>query len=70
MVSPVDENGVIRSQVFPGLWLAADNLLAGNMGRVLAVLLRRVSCSRTYCICAAVSEVGKERLVDAVKLSS
>jgi Uma2 family endonuclease len=35
---PVDEDGVIRSQVFPGLWLAVDNLLAGNMGRVLAVL--------------------------------
>jgi hypothetical protein len=24
--------------VFAGLWLAADDLLAGNMGRVLAVL--------------------------------
>jgi Uma2 family endonuclease len=35
---PVDEDGVIRSQVFPGLWLAVDDLLAGNMGRVLAVL--------------------------------
>ena len=35
---PVDEDGVIRSQVFPGLWLAADDLLTGNMGRVLAVL--------------------------------
>ncbi|PZV17897.1 MAG: Uma2 family endonuclease [Leptolyngbya sp.] len=35
---PVDENGVIRSRVFPGLWLAVDELLAGNMMRVLAVL--------------------------------
>lgn len=35
---PVDEDGVVRSQVFPGLWLAVDELLAGNMGRVLAVL--------------------------------
>jgi Uma2 family endonuclease len=35
---PVDENGVIRSLVFPGLWLAVDDLLSGNMGRVLAVL--------------------------------
>jgi Uma2 family endonuclease len=35
---PVDEDGVIRRQVFPGLWLAADDLLTGNMGRVLAVL--------------------------------
>ncbi len=35
---PVDEDGVIRSRVFPGLWLAVDNLLAENMVRVLAVL--------------------------------
>ncbi len=35
---PVDEDGVIRSRVFPGLWLAVDNLLAENMARVLAVL--------------------------------
>ncbi len=35
---PVDEDGVIRSQVFPGLWLAVDNLLAENMAQVLAVL--------------------------------
>lgn len=35
---PVDEDGIIRSQVFPGLWLAVDDLLAGNMARVLAVV--------------------------------
>jgi Uma2 family endonuclease len=34
----VDEDGVIRSQVFPGLWLAVNELLAGNMIQVLAVL--------------------------------
>lgn len=35
---PVDEGNVIRSRVFPGLWLAAGDLLAGNMARVLSVL--------------------------------
>jgi Uma2 family endonuclease len=35
---PVDEDGVIRSRVFPGLWLAVDDLLAGNMIKVLSVL--------------------------------
>jgi len=35
---PVDENGVIRSRVFPGLWLAVDDLVTGDMARVLAVL--------------------------------
>ena len=33
-----DENGVIRSQVLPGLWLAVPALLAGDMQGVLAVL--------------------------------
>jgi hypothetical protein len=28
--------GVIRSRVFPGLWLAADALLAGDLAAVLA----------------------------------
>jgi hypothetical protein len=35
---PVDEGNVIRSRVFPGLWLATGDLLAGNMARVLSVL--------------------------------
>lgn len=34
----VDEDNVIRSRVFPGLWLAASDLLAGNMTKVLSVL--------------------------------
>jgi Uma2 family endonuclease len=33
-----DANGVIRSAVFPGLWLAVAELLHGNMQKVLAVL--------------------------------
>ncbi|MBN3872044.1 MAG: hypothetical protein HWQ23_17685 [Nostoc sp. JL33] len=31
-------NGIIKSQVFPGLWLSRLDLLAGNMQQVLAVL--------------------------------
>jgi len=42
---PVDENNVIRSQVFPGLWLAAGDLLAGNMARVLSVLQEGLATS-------------------------
>jgi Uma2 family endonuclease len=33
-----DEAGVFQSQVFPGLWLDASALLAGNMQQVLTVL--------------------------------
>ena len=34
----VDADGIIKSQVFPGLWLSMSDLLAGNMQQVLAVL--------------------------------
>ncbi|MEH1820900.1 MAG: hypothetical protein V7L31_17775 [Nostoc sp.] len=33
-----DNEGVLQSRVFPGLWLAATELLAGNMQSVLKVL--------------------------------
>ncbi|MEH1846555.1 MAG: Uma2 family endonuclease [Nostoc sp.] len=34
----VDADGIIKSQVFPGLWLSMSDLLAGNMQQVLTVL--------------------------------
>ncbi|MDZ8223353.1 Uma2 family endonuclease [Nostoc sp. ChiVER01] len=33
-----DSNGILRSQIFPGLWLGVTELLAGNMQSVLTVL--------------------------------
>jgi Uma2 family endonuclease len=33
-----DSNGILRSRVFPGLWLAVNELLAGNMQSVLTAL--------------------------------
>ena len=33
-----DQGGVIRSQVFPGLWLDGGAMLKGNMQQVLNVL--------------------------------
>jgi Uma2 family endonuclease len=38
-----DASGVIKSKVFPGLWLNVDALLAGNMAQVLAVLQQGLS---------------------------
>lgn len=35
---PVDEQGIIRSQIFPGLWLSVTAVLAGQMQQVLSVL--------------------------------
>ncbi|MBE9055822.1 Uma2 family endonuclease [Sphaerospermopsis sp. LEGE 08334] len=33
-----DENGILKSRVFPGLWLAVNELLTGKMSDVLQVL--------------------------------
>lgn len=35
---PMDDQGIVRSQVFPGLWLAVDAMLSGEMQAVLATL--------------------------------
>ena len=42
-VMPLPSDGVYRSHVIPGLWLAAAALLAGNLTRVLAVLQEGIS---------------------------
>ncbi len=38
-----DEQGIIRSQVFPGLWLDIPNLIQGNMQPVLTILQQGIS---------------------------
>jgi Uma2 family endonuclease len=37
------KDGIIRSQVFPGLWLAVSDLLTGNMSQVLAILQQGIA---------------------------
>jgi hypothetical protein len=37
-IYPIDADDVIRSYVFPGLWLAINDLLTGIMTQILAVL--------------------------------
>lgn len=32
---PVDADGILRSQVFPGLWLAVNELLEGDLAKVI-----------------------------------
>jgi Uma2 family endonuclease len=34
----IDDKGIIKSQVFPGLWLAVESMLSGVMADVLAIL--------------------------------
>ncbi|NJL42743.1 MAG: Uma2 family endonuclease [Pseudanabaena sp. RU_4_16] len=40
-----DTDGMIRSRVFPGLWLAIDALLSNDMGRVLTFLQQGLQSS-------------------------
>jgi len=39
----LDDQGVVRSRIFPGLWLAVSALLAGDMTTVLAVLQQGIN---------------------------
>ena len=39
----MDADGVIKSRVFPGLWLAVTSLVTGDMTQVLAVLQQGLS---------------------------
>lgn len=34
----IDSNGILKSRIFPGLWLSVSDLLTGRMQNVLAVL--------------------------------
>lgn len=40
-----DEQGIVRSRIFPGLWLAVSALLAGDMATVLSVLQQGINSS-------------------------
>ena len=55
---PVDADGTIRSRVFPGLWLAVEDLLAGNMLRVLAVLQAGLAAAEHEIFVQQLSQVG------------
>jgi Uma2 family endonuclease len=56
---PVDADGTMRSRVFPGLWLAVEDLLAGNMVRVLAVLQAGLAAAEHEKFVQQLSQVGE-----------
>jgi Uma2 family endonuclease len=56
---PIDGDGMIRSRVFPGLWLAVEDLLAGNMVRVLAVLQAGLAAAEHDSFVQQLSKVNK-----------
>ena len=48
---PMDEHGIIKSEVFPGLWLNPAALLAGEMATVLAVLQQGIASDEHRAFC-------------------
>ncbi|MDY7012886.1 MAG: Uma2 family endonuclease [Cyanobacteriota bacterium] len=38
-----DEQGIIKSEIYPGLWLNIDSLLSGNLAKVLEVLQQGIA---------------------------
>ncbi|NJS16702.1 MAG: Uma2 family endonuclease, partial [Nostocaceae cyanobacterium CSU_2_110] len=53
-----DEEGIIKSRVFPGLWLATSALLTGDMKQVLYILQQGLNSSEH-------AEVVKQLIVDS-----
>lgn len=56
------EGGIYKSRVFPGLWLAAAAMLAGNLAQVLAVLQQGLATPEHAAFC---QELQRRR--DAVR---
>jgi Uma2 family endonuclease len=50
-----DNEGIMRSQVFPGLWLATSQLLSGKMNEVLAVLQQGLDSAEHQEFCKSLS---------------
>lgn len=53
-----DADGVLKSRVFPGLWLDAPALLAGNLKQALAVLQQGVASREHATFAAALAARG------------
>lgn len=53
-----DQEGVIRSEVFPGLWLATPSLLEGKMTDVLAILHQGLESERHAAFVAHLAKSG------------
>jgi Uma2 family endonuclease len=56
-----DSEGIYRSEVFPGLWLAADALINGRLADVLAVLQRGVATGEHGEFVKKLESIGRPR---------
>ena len=56
-----DSQGIIRSRIFPGLWLAVSDLLAGTMQQVLTVLQQGLSSAEHQSFVSKLARQADER---------
>jgi hypothetical protein len=61
------QNGIFKSRVFPGLWLAAEAMIAGDMAKVLAVLQQGLESPDHKAFC---DELQKRRQALASRAST
>jgi Uma2 family endonuclease len=54
------DRGIYQSRAFPGLWLDAEALLAGNMVQVLAVLQQGLATPEHTALCARLQEGARQ----------
>ena len=59
---PADADGIVRSRVFPGLWLAAEALLDGDLAAVLRVVQSGLASAGHAAFAARLRGGGGQRL--------
>jgi Uma2 family endonuclease len=59
---PADADGIVRSSVFPGLWLAAEALLDGDLAAVLRVVQSGLASAGHAAFAARLRGGGGQRL--------
>jgi len=60
---PADERGILKSVLFPGLWLDAAAMLDGNLTRVLEVLREGLASPEHGAFVARLEEARRGRVV-------
>ena len=54
---PADSDGILRSEVFPGLWLHVPALLTGDMAAVLEVLQQGLAGELHQAFCSRLQDI-------------
>ena len=56
-----EKDGILRSEIFPGLWLDADAMVRGDMRRIMAVLKKGLATKEHAAFVAKLNRQAKRR---------